>query len=133
VISIKAYLVCIYLFQNPSARLLSRQCKHEHIQLTLKALHWLPVKQRISYKILLQTYKCLNGLAPGYLCDLISISQPVRSLRSGSAQKLNFPRTTLKTVGDRSFSKSSPTLWNSLPISLRLTSSLSAFKSSFKS
>jgi hypothetical protein len=96
----------LQLLQNSSARLLLRQGKHEHIQPTLKALHWLPISQRISYKILLQTYKCLNGLAPDYLCELISISQPVRSLRSSSAVKLNLPHTTLKTVGAKSFSKS---------------------------
>jgi hypothetical protein len=76
--------------------LLSRLHKHEHIQPTLEALHWLPIKQRISYKILLQTYKYLNGFSPDYICDLISISQPVRSLRSSSALKLNWPRTNAK-------------------------------------
>jgi hypothetical protein len=76
----------LQLLQNSSARLLSRQRKHERIEPTLKALHWLPIKLRISYKILLQTYKCLNSLAPDYLCDLISISQPVRSNQLDPAQ-----------------------------------------------
>ncbi len=41
--------------------------KYDHITPILQSLHWLPIKFRISYKILLLTYKTLNGLAPAYL------------------------------------------------------------------
>ncbi len=37
-----------------------------HITPILQSLHWLPIKCHISYKILLLTYKALNGLAPAY-------------------------------------------------------------------
>ena len=35
--------------------------KYDHIKPVLKQLHWLPVNQCINYKILLLTYKTLNG------------------------------------------------------------------------
>ena len=34
-------------------------------------LHWLPIKQCIVFKILLTTYKALNGLAPGTITNLL--------------------------------------------------------------
>ena len=60
----------------------------DHITPVLRDLHWLTVKFRIVYKILLLTYKCLHGLAPEYLTDLIQEYEPVRNLRSSSKQKL---------------------------------------------
>ena len=36
--------------------------KHDHATLYLNRLHWLPVKERIQFKILLYVFKCLNGL-----------------------------------------------------------------------
>ena len=42
--------------QNSAARLITRTKCREHITPILKQLHWLPVKSRINYKILLLTY-----------------------------------------------------------------------------
>ena len=39
--------------QNSAARLITRCWKREHMKLVLSDLHWLPVKQRIWYKIAL--------------------------------------------------------------------------------
>ena len=58
--------------QNIAARVVSRCSKYDHITPILKSLHWLLVKMRILFKILLLAYKCLNGLAPEYMCDLLS-------------------------------------------------------------
>ena len=45
---------------------------------------WLPVKQRIIFKISLICFKILNNLAPGYLVDLLQVYGPARCLRSSS-------------------------------------------------
>ena len=47
--------------QNAAARVLTFRKKFEHITPVLKELHWLPIKYRVKFKILLLTYKCLNG------------------------------------------------------------------------
>ena len=57
--------------QNIAARVVSRCSKYDHITPILKSLHWLPVKMRILFKILLLAYNCVNGLAPEYMCDLL--------------------------------------------------------------
>ena len=51
----------------------------------LASLHWLPVKSRIEFKILLLTYKALNGQAPSYLKEFIVPYYPTRTLRSQHA------------------------------------------------
>ena len=55
--------------QNAAACIISRTTKYDHITPVLKQLHWLSVNQRINYKILLLTYKALNGQAPSYITE----------------------------------------------------------------
>ena len=59
----------LQMVQNAAARLLSGVRKHQHISPTLAVLHWLPVCFRIDFKVLMITYKALNGLGPQYLAD----------------------------------------------------------------
>ncbi|KAF4109519.1 hypothetical protein G5714_008771 [Onychostoma macrolepis] len=103
-----------------------------HITPILADLHWLPVAYRIKFKIILLTFKALNGLAPYYLCNLLHPYSPPRSLRSSDSRLLTIPRYRLSSMGGRSFSVVAPKLWNSLPRSLCLANSLSEFKSLLK-
>ncbi len=102
----------------------------DHITPILQSLHWLLIKFRISYKILLLAYKALNDLAPAYLTDLLSRYNPTCSLRSQNSGLLVVPRIAKSTKGGRTFSYLAPKLWNSLPDNVRSsdTLSLSRFK-----
>ncbi len=42
---------------HAAARVLTRTRKSDHIILVLSTLHWLPIKHRIDFKIVLITYK----------------------------------------------------------------------------
>ena len=64
----------LQLLQNSAARLVSLTRKHEHITPVLFPLHWLPIYQRIKFKILLLTYKALNKCAPRCIAELISVN-----------------------------------------------------------
>ena len=70
--------------------------KFDHITLILRELHWLPVAQRIQYKIAMLVNKCLRGLEPPYLAELC---RPVvhltgrRHLRSAASGKLDVQQT----------------------------------------
>ena len=118
--------------QNHAARIVTRTKKFDHITLVLQTLHWLPVKLRIEYKILLLTYRTLNNMAPGYLMELLTPYRPPRTLRSSQENLLVVPKSKLKTYGDRSFCAAAPKAWNNLPISIRSCQTLGAFKSSLK-
>ena len=69
-------------------------------------LHWLPVKFRIEFKILLIVFKIFRGLAPSYLSFLI-ISKPASkyNLRSSNdSTLLSYPNIKSKaTLGERAF------------------------------
>lgn len=117
--------------QNTAARLLAKAKKNDHITPLLKRLHWLPVRARIEFKILLMTYKALNNQAPDYIKELVVEYKPDRSLRSSPQNLLVVPPTKTKT-GDRAFQIVAPKLWNLMPNSIRLSNTLSNFKSSVK-
>ncbi len=104
----------------------------ENITPIWQSLHWLPIKFRISYKILLLAYKALNDLAPAYLTNLLSRYNPTRSLRSQNSGLLVVPRIAKSTKGGRTFSYLAPKLWNSLPDNVRGSDTLSLFKSRLK-
>ena len=55
--------------QNAAARLVTGSRKYDHITPVLRSLHWLPIHQRIDFKIATLVYKCLHGLTPPYLAD----------------------------------------------------------------
>ena len=123
----------LQLVQNTAARIVSRTRKHQHISPVLRQLHWLPVQQRIIFKILLLTYKALNSLAPAYICDLLKPYRAARVLRSSDLSLLTVPRSRLKTYGDRAFCVVAPRLWNSLPLSIRSSIvSVNCFKARLK-
>ena len=118
--------------QNCAARLVIITRSSEHITPVLRILHWLPVRQRITYKILLLTYKALNGMAPRYIADLLQPYTPTKKLRSFPKNLLVTPKSNLKFYGDRYFQVAAPRLWNSLPDEIRLIQNLEVFKNKIK-
>ena len=117
--------------QNASAKLIVGAKKFDHVTQIKKDLHWLPVQQRIKYKILLLTYKALNNQGPGYIKDMLTLYEPSRTLRSSTAMQLVEQRTKSR-FGDRAFCNSAPRLWNSLPLTLRCSDTINSFKTGLK-
>ena len=68
--------------QNNAARVVSVSKTYDHITPVLKDLHWLPIRKRIGFKILLLTFKCMQGCAPLYLRELLVKQANTRTLRS---------------------------------------------------
>ena len=118
--------------QNNAARVITLTEKHDHITPVLKELHWLPVRRRIEFKILLLANKCLHGTTPSYLRELLKEYVPPRTLRSTSKNLLCEPRNNMKTYDDRSFSACAPKLWNQLPDNIRAAGSVAIFKQQLK-
>ena len=125
-------LKTLQLIQNAAARVLTRTRKRDHISPVLASLHWLPVKSRIEFKILLLTYKALNGQAPLYLKELLVPYYPTRALRSQNTGLLVVPKVSKSRMGGRAFNYQAPLLWNHLPVSVREADTLSTFKSRLK-
>jgi len=106
----------------------------DHVTSLLSDHHWLPVKQRVEYKLCMMVYCCLYGDAPSYLADLItpSAAATVRpGLRSAASSTVAVPWTT-SLLGDRSFAAAGPRAWNKLPPLLRHVYSAATFKRQLK-
>ena len=111
--------------QNHAARLIKQIPTKESITPVLKELHWLPVKARIEYKILVQTYQCLHEESfPTYLSSDINFYKPSRPLRSTTKRFLNKPKVNLRHYGERSFYYNGPDLWNRLPLNIQDANSI---------
>ena len=117
---------------NIAARIPTCSYRFDSISTILCELHWLKIEQRIDYKVLLLTFKCLNGLAHSYLSELLTLYQPTRNLRSSSANLLVVPHVKTTTFGQRSFSYAAPYLWNKLPNHMKEVTTISAFKTCIK-
>ena len=63
--------------QNNASRIMINTVQYDHVTPILQNLHWLPVRQRIHFKIVLITYKSINDMALKYLCELVSIRKIV--------------------------------------------------------
>ena len=118
--------------QNSLARVVFPNVKRtDHITPALNKLHWLPVCQRITFKIALLTFKALSFNEPSYLRQLLTPYKNSHHLRSTDQHLLTIPNIK-STVGRRSFSFSAPSVWNSLPVSLRTCNSVYSFRKQLK-
>ena len=125
-------LARIQRMQNIAARIVSRCSRTDHITPVLQSLHWLPIKYRVLFKLLLLTYRCVYGLAPNYLSSLVVPRTCRYAPRSQNQCLLQVPVVRLKSYGQRSFSFSAPTEWNKLPVEIRVAPTLENFKSKLK-
>ena len=121
--------------QNYAARVILRLPKSSSITTHLKSLHWLPVKVRSTNKIDCLCYHCHSSTAPSYVVDMLQ-KKPLRTRNTRSSSYtmplLNRPAHSKATLGDRSFSFASYSVWNSIPNYVRCAPSLSSSKSRLK-
>ena len=122
----------LQVVQNAAARVVYRLRKYDHVSHVRKKLHWLPIRERIHYKVAVITFNVLNGNGPDYLKELLHPQKSVRSLRSTTSNLLDIPKTRLKTAGDRSFASTAPRIWNELPVKLRNCDNILTFKRDLK-
>jgi len=57
--------------QNAAVRLIEGARQFEHVTPLLQARHWLPIEQRITFKLIVMMYKSVNGIAPSYLQEYV--------------------------------------------------------------
>ena len=118
--------------QRQAARVVCKKYKNDHTSVTelMWGLHWLPIRARIQYKILLLVYKAFTNGSPTYLADMMTSCNPVRSTRS--SHKVNLlvvPHQKSNKYSEKAFAVVGPRLWNELLTDeLRGCNSLDTFK-----
>ena len=92
---------------------------------TIYELHWLPIADRIKFKLCLLVHHWINGRAPSYLTKLVKsvANVPGRaSLYSAGRHDLVDPRSRRLVSSEWAFSVAAPWARNSLPVDIRLIS-----------
>ena len=117
--------------QNAAARVITKCARDDSISEACKTLHWLPVEQRVSFKIDTLVYKALHDSAPNYVSSLVKIKDSRRTLRSSDTQLLEQPKANMK-YGERAFSIAGPREWNKLPVHIRTAKSFMSFRKQLK-
>lgn len=118
--------------QNAACKLICGIKKYDHVTPSLIELHWLPIEQRVKFKVLLLCFKSMNNHGPAYLKELITPYVPSRCLRSSSSNILVVPKSKTVAYGDRAFSVAAPGLWNKLPTHFRTCDTVNSFKRQLK-
>jgi hypothetical protein len=104
--------------QNFACRIIANGKKFDHITPILKDIGWLPVKEHLLFKDLVMIYKCINSLAPTYLCDLFLKRKELNNRATRNNEALHIPLFST-TTGQRSFRYRAVGLWNSLDNELK--------------
>ena len=115
-------------FKKFAARLVLLAPRHHHSTPLLQKLHWLPISERIKYKVACKCFGAINSSGSAYLSELLHVYTPSRTLRSSSdTRMLKIQQHKRKTHGFHTFSCFGPHNWNSLPLDLKHCSTLSFF------
>ena len=111
--------------QRTAARLITKKRKFDSITPELIKLHWLPIHQRIDFKVIVLMFKALHKQSPHNIMDILQNGAERRHRRSNCSCLFYFvvPRTSHITFADRAFSIHGPKLWNKLPNHIRDTTS----------
>ena len=119
------------MVQRSAARIVMQIRRGDRQSMTtiLRQLHWLPVRKRIEYKLLVLVHRALYDGTPEYLAALLltpARASPIAALF------LEVPQVNLERFGRRAFACAGPTLWNKLPRNMRDNGNLVQFKKELK-
>ena len=118
--------------QNSAIRPVTCVKRDQDINVVRRDLHWLPIRDRIVFKLLLITYKIRHGRAPEYLAELVKDYTPLRSTAQNLLELPSNREVATAYYGKRAFSVSAPSLWNKLPLNIRNANSVDSFKRQLK-
>jgi hypothetical protein len=118
----------LQLVQNTLARVVAQKPRYCHITPVLIDLHWLPVRQRIDFKIATTAFKVLHYQQPSYLAEILPRYTPSRPLRSSGSVTISAPLRKTSMVSSKSFSSAASTVWNKLPGHLSSVKTLPVFR-----
>ncbi|KAI0235626.1 hypothetical protein LSAT2_013862 [Lamellibrachia satsuma] len=117
----------LQMIQNSAARLITGTHRRDHITPVLFSLHWLPVSQRIEFKLLLFVFRAVHRSSlPSVSVIASDFIHTHPNTETADQHLLTIPRYHLERYGRRAFSVAGPTLWDALPPAVRQANSVAA-------
>jgi len=106
------YLSVPIIRRPAAARLVTGTRRCDHITPVLRQLHWLPVRQRVDFKVATFVHRSLSGISPTYLADDCRLVADARERRLRSNMRRcpdiqQFWRQSLCSCGPRTMEQSS--------------------------
>ncbi len=99
----------------------------------LKQLGLMNVKERRDYFMSMLVFKCVNGTAPFYLCNVLTPAASIHTLVNTSvSDNLLYIPYVNRDLFKQYFEYRAPALWNSLPSHLRKAPNVDDFKKLYK-
>ena len=118
----------MHCIQNQTSKLVINKHCLDSPTTIMRHLHWLPIRFRCEYKMLLHVYRCMKGQAQKYLQQkLIQKNLAWVTCSATDCNLFQILYNKRKTLADCGFSSVGPRLWNSLPLELQTTSSVPNF------
>ena len=110
----------IQRLQNTSASLILRRNRLGRATVMLHALHWLPMKKRVIYKLIFMVYKSQQDMMPNYMTAHLTEYTPPHPLRSSKNKQLVVIKL-IYIIGIHciSFQVATTKLWNAAPVPLK--------------
>ena len=118
--------------QNMACRIIFNSKKYDHITGNMMSLHWLCIRERITYKITTIMYSINASIVPKYLQDLVPKQTYDKRLRSSVLDSFPPPRCKISANQPSSISSIGPLVWNSLPKDVQRSNKHEDFKRKFK-
>ena len=109
----ECHLSCLQCIQNMACRVVCNLRHYDHMIASMNSLHWLRVREQITYKIVYLVHCCKMGTAPQYLIDLLPMATHNHSLRSSTSGNLQSAKWRTSLAKEGSFSTAGPKIWNS--------------------
>ena len=99
----------------------------------VKRLKWMCVTQRRDYFMSILMYKSIHGMAPGYLCNEITLHSEIaeRTTRSVNDNNVFVQYAHIESFNNY-FTHRGPIMWNSLPDDIKTCGTLHSFKAKMK-
>ncbi|CAB4041326.1 Hypothetical predicted protein [Paramuricea clavata] len=117
--------------QNFACKIITGSKKYDHVSPLLQNLEWLTVDKLLYFRDAVMTFKCMNNLAPKYLCDMFEKRSCIHNRSTRNCNSIQIP--LFKTAsGQRSFAFRGASIWNNLDTELKKCTSLKTFKSQLK-
>ena len=112
-----------------SLPLLLTKCFDRSIFVTpiLKQLQWLPIIKQLEVRDATMVFKCLNGLAPPYLCQKLKPDRKCTTATLGIGTAYIYHSVGRTAAGQRAFTFRGQRLWNSLSDEFQSITNLDVF------
>ena len=117
-----------YTNQNFAARILTGVKKYDHVSPALKELGWLAIERLLQLRDVTMVFKCVNNLAPIYLCNKLSKRSEIHKYSTRHCGDLNLGLCRTEAA-KRSFFYRAVKHFNYLTSDTRSVNSVSIFKS----